>query len=110
MSVYIPDRGHIVDVNFDPSAGTEIMKRRPALVLSRKLFNQHTGFAWVAPITSTVRGMAMEVELTETTTQGVVLPHQLKSFDYFTRQIHFVESAPAAITATVVKYAKLILD
>jgi mRNA interferase MazF/mRNA interferase ChpB len=66
--MYIPDKGDIVSLNFDPSAGTEIMKYRPALVISRKKFNQHTGFVFVARITSTKRSMALEVLLSETST------------------------------------------
>lgn len=69
---YQPNKGDIVSLNFDPSAGAEIMKRRPALVLSRDAFNQHTGFAIVAPITSTKRGMALEVVFDGTVTQGGV--------------------------------------
>ena len=52
---YIPDQGDIVWLDFDPSAGSEIIKRRPALVLTRQIFNEHTGFAMVSPITSTKR-------------------------------------------------------
>ncbi|WP_338885620.1 type II toxin-antitoxin system PemK/MazF family toxin [Xenorhabdus sp. TH1] len=61
--MYIPDKGDIVSLNFDPNAGKEIMKCCPAFVISRKMFNEHTGFAVVVPITSTVRGMMLEVVL-----------------------------------------------
>lgn len=61
--MYIPDKGDIVSLNFDPNTGKEIMKCRPAFVISRKMFNEHTGFAVVVPITSTVRGMMIEVVL-----------------------------------------------
>jgi len=63
LLVYIPDKGDVVSLEFDPSAGKEIMKRRPAYVISLKLFNQHTGFAVVAPITNTIRNMQLEVVL-----------------------------------------------
>ncbi|WP_340613598.1 type II toxin-antitoxin system PemK/MazF family toxin [Xenorhabdus thailandensis] len=61
--MYIPDKGDIVSLNFDPNTGKEIMKCCPAFVISRKMFNEHTGFAVVAPITSTARGMMLEVVL-----------------------------------------------
>ena len=38
---YIPQRGDIVRINFNPQKGFEIKKRRPALVLSPFAFN-HT--------------------------------------------------------------------
>lgn len=107
--MYIPDQGHIVSLNFDPSSGKEIMKRRPAFVLSRKAFNEHTGFAIVAPITSTVRGMKLEV-LISGHVVGAVLPHQQKSLDYKSQNIEFIEIATEEITATVVKYAQLIIS
>ncbi|OCQ52142.1 mRNA interferase MazF [Photorhabdus australis subsp. thailandensis] len=50
--MYVPDKGDIVSLNFDPSAEKEIMKPRLAFVISRKMFNKHTGFAVMAQITS----------------------------------------------------------
>ncbi len=41
--VYIPEQGDIIWLSFDPSSGKEIIKCRPAYVISRKLFNEHTG-------------------------------------------------------------------
>jgi|TARA_B110000211_G_scaffold204799_1_gene238641 mRNA interferase ChpB len=108
--MYIPDKGDIVSLNFDPSAGAEIMKYRPALVISRMKFNQHTGFAFVAPITSTKRGMALEVLLSETSTQGVILVHQLRSLDVESRGIKFIEKAPESITEKVTKMAIVIIQ
>ncbi|MEH6603946.1 MAG: type II toxin-antitoxin system PemK/MazF family toxin [Pseudomonadales bacterium] len=108
--MYIPDKGDIVSLSFDPSAGNEIIKRRLALIISRKAFNEHTGFSIVAPITSTKRGIALEVELEETNTQGVVLIHQLRSLDVNSRGIQFVEKAPAAVTERATKLAVTIIS
>ncbi len=107
--MFIPDKGDIVSLNFDPGAGKEIMKRRPAFVISRKAFNQHTGFAIVAPITSTVRGMAMEVTLEGTSTQGSVLIHQLKSLDFSSRDVKLIEKAPEGIAKKVTDVALVIV-
>jgi len=79
-------------------------------VISRKEFNQHTGFAIVAPITSTKRGMALEVVLHETSTQGVILVHQLRSLDVESRGIKFIEKAPESITEQVTKMAIVIIQ
>ena len=109
--MYIPDKGDIVSLNFDPSAGKEIMKRRPAFVISRKLFNEHTGFAIVAPITSTIRRMKLEVVLPEeTATKGSVLIHQMKSLDFDNRQIELIERAPEATAEKVTELAKAIIQ
>ncbi|MCC8379433.1 type II toxin-antitoxin system PemK/MazF family toxin [Xenorhabdus sp. PB30.3] len=109
--MYIPEKGDIVSLDFDPSAGKEIMKRRPAFVLSRKMFNEHTGFAIVAPITSMKRGMNMEVILPkDLSTQGAILIHQIKSLDFANRQIKFIERAPQDIIEKVSEIAKVIIS
>ena len=109
--MYVPDKGDIVSLNFDPSSGKEIMKRRPAFVISRKMFNQHTGFAVVAPITSTVRGMKLEVVLPEKlSTQGAILIHQVKSLDFSNRQVKFIEKAPQATTDKATELTKVIIS
>lgn len=92
---YIPSKGDIVWLNFDPSSGKEIQKRRPALVVSRDKFNNHTGFTVVCPITSTIRRSPMRYQLPETIgTQGQVLIDQLKSIDIMTRKVQFIEKIP----------------
>ncbi len=109
--MYVPDKGDIVWLNFDPSAGKEIMKRRPAFVISRKLFNEHTGFVIVAPITNTVRGMKLEVILPEDiSTSGAVLIHQMKSLDFDDREIELIEKAPDTIVDMVTKLAGVIIQ
>lgn len=112
---YIPTPGDVVWLNFAPSSGREIQKRRPALVLSDFKFNQHVGFAFFAPITNTQRGHAFELVLAESAaldpiknpdkaankaadkTKGVALLHQVKSLDYRERQAEFIEKIPEAL-------------
>ncbi len=109
--MYIPDKGDIVSLDFDPSAGKELMKRRLAFVLSRKMFNEHTGFAVVAPITSTIRGMKLEVVLPEQlSTQGAILIHQIKSLDFSNRQVEFIEKTPQVITDKATELTKVIIS
>ena len=43
MPSYIPQKGDFVIVTFDLQSGHEQRGRRPALVISNTLFNQHTG-------------------------------------------------------------------
>lgn len=90
---YIPDQGDIVFIDFDPSVGREIQKRRPALVMSKRMVNQQSRFAFVCPITSTRRGNNSEVDIQGVRIQGVALSLQLKSMDFHRRNIEFVEKA-----------------
>lgn len=109
--MYIPSKGDIVYLDFDPSTGKEIMKRRPAFVISRKIFNEHTGFAVVAPITSTIRNIQLEVVLPkETSIKGSVLIHQMKSLDFNDRQIELIERSPEPVTRTVTELALAIIQ
>ena len=111
MSQYVPDQGDIVWVDFDPSAGKEIMKRRPAYVVSRAVLNDHTGLAIVAPITSTVKGIALEVSLDDDMeTSGVVLPYQLKALDYKSRNFRLIEKASSDVIEEVQNKVKLIVQ
>jgi mRNA interferase MazF/mRNA interferase ChpB len=95
---YTPKQGDIVWLDFDPSSGREIMKRRPAYVISQKVFNAHTELAIVAPITSVIRGIKLEVVLPKgLSTVGAILLHQLKSIDFNYRNIEYIETAPKDI-------------
>ncbi len=107
--MYVPDKGDIVTLNFDPSAGKEIMKHRPALVISRKAFNAHTGFAIVVPITSKPRGIALEVVMEGTQTQGVALIHQVRSLDIEVRGVEYVESVPKTVIEKATELAVTIM-
>ena len=107
--MYVPDRGDIIWLDFEPSVGKEITKRRPAYVVSRKAFNEHTRFALVAPITSTVRNVRLEVALEGTKTQGAILAYQMKSFDFEQRQATLIEKAPAPIIAAVTQIMQVIV-
>jgi mRNA interferase MazF/mRNA interferase ChpB len=108
---YIPDRGDIVWLQFDPSAGREIMKTRPALVLSRKVFNLQVKLAIVVPITSTIRGIAMEVVLpTSLQTQGAVLAYQIQTVDYESREARLIEHIPEKVVDKVVEIARVLIQ
>ena len=66
-------------------------------MISRQSFNEDTGFSIVAPITNTVRGMALEIPLQGTATNGVVLMYQLRSLGVASRNARFVEKVPTSI-------------
>lgn len=101
---YIPSQGDIVYLDFDPQSGHEQAGRRPALVVSKDIFNRFTKkAAIVCPITNTNRGLPFHIKLDERTkTTGVVLCDQVKSLDISARNISFREKVPQDILEEVV--------
>ncbi|BAO08542.1 MULTISPECIES: type II toxin-antitoxin system PemK/MazF family toxin [Enterococcus] len=92
---YIPKKGDIVWIDFDPLIGNEIQKRRPGLVVSRYEFNRKTMFAVICPITSTIKNLPTRYSLPEDLdTNGQVLISQLKSLDFKKRKLKKVENLP----------------
>lgn len=97
-NLYIPKKGDIVWVNFDPS----IEKRRPGLVVSRYQFNRSTLFAVICPITSTTIKMPTRYTLPEETEiQGQVILSQLKSIDFKARKLELIEHLPQKDMVTI---------
>ena len=87
MAEYVPDRGEIVWLHFDPQAGHEQAGRRPALTVSPKSYNRKVGLALFCPVTSSVKGYPFEVELPEgLKAKGAILCDQLKSLDWRVRR------------------------
>ena len=89
-SNYIPVRGDVIDINFDPQAGREIWDWRPALVLSSWDFNRVKNVAIVCPITRTKRGGRFEIEIPSgLEVQGFIQADQIKSLDWRARRAIF---------------------
>lgn len=94
---YIPDRGDLVWLDFNPSLGHEQAGYRPALVLSPADYNTRSGLAVVCPITSQVKNYPFEVPLPDgLQVTGVILTDQIKSVAWFERRIVYKDSLPLA--------------
>jgi mRNA interferase MazF len=92
---YVPDRGDVVWLQFNPRAGHEQSGRRPALVISPKAYNQKVGLALLCPITTQVKGYPFEVLLPEESkASGAVLSDQVKSLDWRVRKAKLLTKAP----------------
>ncbi len=94
MKKYIPAKGDIIALSFNPQSGHEQKGGRPVLVVSNTLFNQRTGLAVVCPITRTDRKYPFHVKIYEASTlNGFVMADQVKSVDYNSRKAKFIERA-----------------
>ncbi|NOY54336.1 MAG: endoribonuclease MazF [Deltaproteobacteria bacterium] len=84
---YVPDRGDIVWLQFNPQSGHEQAGYRPALVLSPVTYNERVGLMLCCPITSRIKGYPFEVEIKAgARIKGVVLADQVKSLDWKVRK------------------------
>lgn len=93
MAAYIPRQGDFVVVSFDPQSGHEQSGRRPALVVSKNLYNQKTGLAFVCPLTKTFRNYPFHLPVHTERVTGFVMTEQIKSIDFRVRNVKFVEKA-----------------
>jgi len=93
---YVPQRGDLVWLTFDPQAGHEQAGRRPAVVLTPQAYNEKVGLAVFCPITSRRKGYPFEVEIPDgLEIHGVVLGDQVKSLDWRSRQAELAAHLPA---------------
>jgi len=91
MTAYIPDRGEVVWINFDPSAGHEQSGRRPAIVLSPRGYNKPSGLGLFCPVSNRTKGYPFEVQLPDgSPVTGVVLLDQVRSLDWRSRRAVFI--------------------
>ena len=102
MAVYVPAQGDLIALTFDPQSGHEQKGRRPALVISKDLFNRKTGLAMACPVTNTRRDIPFHVALpAEVSVTGYVMVEQTKSIDYRARRAKFIEKLPRAVVEEV---------
>jgi mRNA interferase MazF len=100
---YVPARGDLVWLEFDPQTGHEQAGRRPALVVSHTAYNKKVGLALLCPITSAVKSYPFEVALPSgLPVSGVVLSDQVKSLDWRARRAARIAAVPAPILDQVV--------
>ena len=107
---YVPDRGDIVWLEFNPQAGHEQAGHRPALVISPKAYNQIVGLALFCPITSNVKGYPFEVLLPEKhKVSGAILSDQIKSLDWRARNAKKIACASNDVVEDVLAKTLTIL-
>ena len=103
---YVPDRGDIVWLQFNPQAGHEQAGHRPALVLSPASYNRRSRLMLCCPMTSQKKGYPFEVVIgTDTNRESVVLADQVKSLDWKVRKA--VKKGTASIDVIVETLSKL---
>lgn len=106
---YVPNRGDIVWVDFDPYRGHEQAGRRPALTVSPKAYNARAGLALMCPITSKIKDYPFEVSVKQNKIQGAVLTDQIQSLDWKERNTRFIEKISPLLLENVQRKLLLLI-
>jgi mRNA interferase MazF len=107
---YVPDVGDIVWLNFDPQAGREQGRRRPALVLTNLAYNRASGLAVVCPLTSRRKPYAFALPVVIDKVEGAVLVDHIKSMDLEARDVKFHSHADPELLNRVRGYIGVLLQ
>jgi len=110
MTNYIPKKGDIIAMDFNPTKGHEQSGTRPALIISNESYYRLTKLIMVCPISNTVNDFPMHIKLdARTKTTGSILTQHLRTVDPAARQISFIEVMPPEFTEQAVKNIGLCL-
>ena len=102
MTHYVPERGDVVWLNFNPQAGREQAGVRPAVVISDSVYNRKTGLGLFCPVTKRAKGYVYEIRIPAgCADEGVVLCDQVKSLDWRVRLVDVIGELPFPLVADV---------
>jgi mRNA interferase MazF len=109
---YHPERGDLVKMNFQPAAGREIGKRRPAIVLSPLAYNRRSGICLAVPISTDLTPGPFWIPLPGglLSRPSLILCDYLKSFDYRERSATFIARCEPALIDQIFSNLLDILD
>jgi len=107
--LYIPDRGDVIWVNFQSSAGHEQKGKRPAIVVSPKVYNKRSELALICPITSTEKGYPFEISLDSKKIKGVILTDQMRTVDWKQRKTRFMFKVKPSLMLKLQDKIKLLI-
>ena len=111
MASYVPARGDLIWLQFNPQAGHRQARHRPAVVISPSSYNRRVGLALCWPVTSQVKGYPFEVVLPQGLgIEGAILSDQIKSLDWRVRKARRIGTLPAAVLQETVGKILALVD
>ena len=111
MATYVPERGDLIWLQFNPQAGHEQAGHRPAVVISPSSYNRRVGLALCCPVTSQVKGYPFEVLLPQGLgVEGAILSDQIKSLDWRVRKAKRIGNLPAEVLRETVGKILALVD
>jgi len=111
VAAYVPARGDLIWLQFNPQAGHEQAGHRPAVVISPRSYNRRVGLTICCPITSQVKGYPFEVLLPQGLgVEGAILSDQIKSLDWRVRKARRIGTLPPDVFQETVGKILALLD
>jgi mRNA interferase MazF len=108
---WVPERGDVIWLEFDPQAGREQAGRRPAVVLSPASYNAPTSRALCVPVRTKAKGYPFEVPLPDDCpVQGVAFADQVKCLDWRARHARPVATLPPSVLASRLARTRMLLE
>lgn len=109
---YHPDRGDLVEMNFQPASGREIDKRRPAIVLSPLAYNRRTGLCLAVPVSTDLTSGPLWIPMPPgyLPRPSLILCDYLKSFDYREGATALLNRVPSGLVDQIVSNLLDLLD
>jgi len=100
---YHPDRGDLIEINFYRSAGREIDKRRPAIVLSPLTYNRQSGLCLAVPTSTDLTPGPFWIPMPEghLPRPSLILCDYVKSVDYRERSASFIKKLPTDLIVQI---------
>jgi mRNA interferase MazF len=107
---YVPGRGDIVWLEFNPQVGHEQAGNRPALVVSPREYNEKVGLAIFCPITHKEKGYPFEAKIDiRDKIKGVILADQVKSLDWRKRKAKYITKVNQEAMNDVIEKISLLI-
>lgn len=107
---FVPDRGDLIWITFNPQTGHEQSGRRPGLVLSPKSYNSKVGMAIIVPVTNQIKGYPFEVIIPDgQNVRGAILADQIKNFDWQVRNAELISRVSQATFDEVIQKISALL-
>ncbi len=111
MAAYVPARGELIWLQFNPQAGHKQAGHCPAVVISPSSYNRRVGWALCCPVTSQVKGYPFEVLLPQGLgVEGAILSDQIKSLDWRVRKARRIGNLPADVLQETVGKILALVD
>jgi mRNA interferase MazF len=101
MARFVPDRNDLVWLDFEPPRGKEIGKYRPALVLSSREHNRKTGLLICCPVSSSIRGAAIEVPVASLDRPSVIAANLVHTLSWRDREARLIGQAETGVLEQV---------